>query len=271
MLANLIIGLTILFSLSSVAAKVLLAADEPEGLLQRIRSRMATHLSQLPNYTCHQVTDRLTRRASAGSLERVDRVELEVAFVGSRELFSKPGETRFEEQEIHNLVPVGTIGNGAFGAHVATIFSGDAATFTFIGPSKKDGHKTLRYDFTVPQDKSHFLVRHAAAQGIVGYKGSFWVDFETLDLVRVELKVDHIPSYIGISSIEESMRYTAMRIRDSEFLLPQHSQLVVFDQSSNYSLNMIRLERCREFTGESVVTYGGPVDGTSADRQAAPR
>jgi hypothetical protein len=60
-----------------------------------------------------------------------------------------------------------------------------------------------------------------------------------------------------------------MRIRDSDFLLPRNSQLVVFDRSGNYSLNMNRLERCREFTGESVVTYGVPVDGASAGREAA--
>ena len=268
-LGNLIINLTILLFLGPPVTEVLQATNEPEGLLQQIRSRMTAHLLQLPNYTCHQVIDRLTKRANAGSLKRMDTVELEVAFVGNRELFSKPGETRFEEQEIHNLVRAGTIGNGAFGAYVDTIFSGDAATFSFIGPCKKDGHKTFRYDFSVPQEKSHFLVRHASTQGIVGYRGSFWVDIETLDLVRVELKVDHIPSYIGVSSIEESMRYTIMRIRDSDFLLPRNSQLVVFDRSGNYSLNINRLERCREFTGESVVTYGRPVDGASADRQDA--
>jgi len=245
------------------------AADEPQDLLQRIRSQMATHFSQLPNYTCHQVTDRLLRRAYTGSLERVDSVELEVAFVSNKELFSRPGDTRFEEREIHNLVPAGTIGNGAFGGHVSTIFSGDAATFTFVGTFKKDGHRTFRYEFSVPQEKSHFLVRHASAQGIVGYKGSLWVDVETLDLVRFELKADHIASYIGVSSIEESMRYSSMRIGNSTFLLPKTSQLAVADQAGNYSLNMIRLERCREFTGESVVTYGAPDNGISTDHEAS--
>jgi hypothetical protein len=39
------------------------------------------------------------------------------------------------------------------------------------------------------------------------------------------------------------------------------------DELGVYSLNMIRLERCREFTGQSVVTFGGVVEGNSADRQ----
>ena len=265
--ANIIIRCAVLFCRVAAVTSALQAADEPQNLLQRIRSQMAAHFSQLPNYTCHQVTDRLLRHGYTGSLERVDSVDLEVAFVKNKELFSRPGDSRFEEREIHNFVSGGTIGNGAFGGHVNTVFSSDGATFTFVGTSKKDGHKTFRYEFSVPQEKSHFLVRHASAQGIVGYKGSFWVDAETLDLVRFELKADHIASYIGVSTIEESMRYTFMRIQNSSFLLPKESQLAVIDQSGNYSLNMIRLERCREFTGESVVTYGAPDKGASTDHE----
>jgi hypothetical protein len=243
-------------------------AENPDQLLQRIQQRMAAHLTQLPNYTCHEVVDRLMRRVSSGNFEHVDRLELEVAFVGNKELFSRAGEAQFHEEEIHNMVPAGTIGNGAFGAYVETVLSGDGATLKYIGPSKTDGHKTLRYDFNVAQEKSHFLVRHGSAEGIVGYKGSFWVDAEALDLVRVELKAENIPANIGVNVVEESMHYRIMRIGSTEFLLPRNSQLSTSDQSGNYSLNMVKLERCREFTGQSAVTYGGAADGASADREA---
>jgi hypothetical protein len=239
--------------------------EDPEVLLERIRTRAAELLSRLPNYTCHEVVDRLYKRRNSGSLERLDTVELEVAFVGNRELFARPGATHFEERSITKLVS-GTIGNGAFGSHAYSIFSGDA-DFKYIGLSKKDGHKTFRYDFRVPQEKSHFLVSHGSAQGIVGYQGSFWVDAETLDLVRLELKADQIPAHIQVRLIEESMRYKAVRIRDSYFLLPRDSELAATESSGDYSLNIIRLERCREFSGESIVTFGAPPDSNSADRQ----
>jgi len=120
----------------------------------------------------------------------------------------------------------------------------------------------------MPEEKSGFLVTHDSAQGIVPYKGSFWVDVDTLDLVRLELKADHIPSYIGVRVVEESMTYKVMRIRDSDFLLPRDSQVAAFDSAGNYSLNMISLEGCREFAGQSVVTFGAPTDSNSAERQA---
>jgi hypothetical protein len=60
-------------------------------------------------------------------------VQLEVAFVGDRELFSRAGEARFEERPIHQMVPGGMIGNDAFGSHDDNVFSGDAAKFQYMG------------------------------------------------------------------------------------------------------------------------------------------
>jgi hypothetical protein len=231
---------------------------------------MAQHLAQLPNYTCHQVVDRFIRRASSGGLSRFDRQEVEVAFVGNRELFARPGDERFEEQSISKLIPVGTIGNGAFGSHANSLFSDDIATFEYEGPSKKDGHKTFRYNFRVPQEKSHFLIKHDSAQGIVGYKGSFWVDEETLDLVRLELKVDRIPSHIGVSMVQETMRYQMVKIHDSEFWLPRKAELAATDSTGNYSLDIITLENCREYSGQSVVTFDAPVPKSGEASREAP-
>src|SRR4029077_1606714 len=109
--------------LPTAAATEPKGTEDPEALLQRIRSRMAENLSQLPNYTCHEVIDRLIRRASSGSFEHRDQVELEVAFIGTREFFAKPGEERFQGQPIHEIVRGGTISSGAFGSGAAAIFS----------------------------------------------------------------------------------------------------------------------------------------------------
>jgi hypothetical protein len=245
--------------------------ENPDQLLQRIRKRMLAHISQLSNYTCHEVIDRLVRPINSGRLEHLDRLELEVAFVGNEELFLRPGEALFREREVHNIVTTGTISNGAFGSHIEAVLSGDAAALRYVGESKADGHKALRYDFSVPQEKSHFLVRHNSAEGIVGFKGSFWVDAETLDLVRVELKADDMPAYVGVNLVQESLHYKTMQIGRTEFVLPRKSELSTVDRSGNYSINMITLEKCREFSGQSVVTYDGPAQGTSADRQAPQR
>jgi len=243
--------------------------DDPEAVLQRVRDKVAEHLSRLPNYTCHEKINRLVEPLNSSGFGQHDRVELEVAFVEKRELFARPGESHFQEHSISKLVTAGTIGSGVFGSHAESIFVGGAASFEYIGISKKDGHKTYKYDFQVPLEKSHFLVKHGSAEGIVAYQGSFWADFETLDLVRLEIKADQIPSYIGVRFVKEKVRYTTALIRNSPFLLPLHSELEASDSAGTLSLNNLTLEQCREFTGESTVTFGAPVDDPSAARQGS--
>ena len=254
-----------LFSVGAQAAGPQI--DEPEGLLQRIRTKTVAQLSQLLNYTCHQVVDRWARTARSGSLNYQDQVEFEVAFIGNKELFGRPGEARIGEDSVSNIVRTGAIGNGAFGSGAYAIFFGEEAEFTYIGQSEKYRQMTFRYDFKVPQKKSHFLLKRNSTQGFVAYEGSFWVNAETLDLVRLELRADQIPPHLGVRFATESMHYTKMRIRDTEFLLPLDSEMAAEDELGTYSRNMIHLERCREFTGQSVVIFGGVVEGGSADRQ----
>jgi len=254
-----------LLSVGARAAKPQTA--EPEGLLQRIRTKTVAQLSQLPNYTCHQVVDRWARTARSGSLNYQDQLEFEVAFIGNKELYGRPGEARIEEASVSSIVRSGTMGNGAFGSSAYAIFFGEEAEFTYIGEAKKYRQMTFRYDFKVPQEKSHFLLKRNSRQGFVAYEGSFWVNVETLDLVRLELKADQIPPHLGVRIATESMHYTKMRIRDTDFLLPVDSEIAAEDELGTYSLNMIRLERCQEFKGQSVVTFDGAVEDGSADRQ----
>jgi hypothetical protein len=243
------------------------AVEDPELLLQRIRTRITAHLSQLHNYTCHAVIDRVVRSANTGNFDHQDRVDLEVAFVGDRELFSPAGEARFKEQPIHQIVPPGMIGNDAFGSHDDDVFAGNAATFSYAGSCKKDGHKTFRYNFRVPRESKLLLLKqNDSAEAAVGYQGSFYVDAETLDMVRLEWKTDSIPPEVGLSRVEKSMRYKVVRIGNSNFSLPSHSELSSVDQKGNYHLNTTTLERCLEFTGDSIVTYGTPTDGASVTR-----
>jgi hypothetical protein len=238
------------------------AAGDSEAQFQRIKEHLTEHLAQLPNYTCHETIQRLVRVGS--TWRHLDTVDLEVAFAGQKELFAKPGSEGFGEESVEKIVSSGTIGNGALGSHIDSLLSQDGAEFKFAGEEKKEGRKTLRYNLLVPQEKSRFRVRHNGAVGMAGYEGSLWVDAETFDPVRVDFKVNRIPSALGVRLIEESMHYRKLTIGNSEFDLPDRSELAATDDMGTYSLNMVKLEHCREFTSDSVVKYGSPVQGSAA-------
>ena len=242
--------------------------EDPETVLQRIRARVASNLSRLHNYTCHEVIERLMRPSNGSGLGHYDRVEVEVAFVGNRELFARTGESNFAEESLSKLVPTGTVGTGNFGSHTHSIFIGDAASFTYGGISTKDKHKSYHFKFEVPQIKSQFLVKHNGAEAIVAYHGSFWADVDTYDLVQLEIKADHIPSNVGVRFISTKMQYAMMPFNDSQFLLPRRSELEASDSDGVYSLDGVTLKQCREYRGDSVVTYAPGTDSSSADRQS---
>ncbi len=237
-------------------------ADQPDELFDRIKTHMSEHLSKLPNYTCHETIERTLRIGT--DFRHLDTVELEVAFVGRREIFAPPGQDKFDERSIEQLVKGGTIGNNALGSHIDLIFNQDVAEFKYGGACKKDGRKAIRYDLRVPIERSQYLVRHNGVVSVAGYEGSLWVDPDTLDPVRVDFKVNRIPPVLGVRLIEESLHYKKRMIGASEFDLPDHSELAATDEAGNYSLNIIKIDACREFTGDSVIKYGLPTQDTPA-------
>ncbi len=239
------------------------APEDPDASLQHIRTKVAEQLSRLPNYTCHEGINRVVQWLNGSGRMYRDRVDLEVAFVGKRELFAYSGESQFEDQSIRKLVPTGTIGNGVFAAHAKILFQSDAAVFHYVGIDKKDHHKTYRYDFEVPVDKSVFLVRRDSAQSVVGYKGSIWADVDTFDLVRIEIKADHIPAYVGFRFVAEKIRYATVRIRDADVVMADSAEIETYDTSGVHTLDAFNLENCREFTAESSVKFGTAVDQDS--------
>jgi hypothetical protein len=254
---------TLLLSSATLAAQPG-PAEDSDALLERIKAHTAEHLAQLPNYTCHETMDRLS--GSGGNWQYRDRLELEVAFAGKEELFAGSGSERFGEQSLDQIASGGTFGNSPLGSHVDSIFSRNIADFKYAGEGKKEGRKTVRYDFRVPIERSLFHVHRAGVSGVAGYEGTVWVDADTLDLVRVDFKVNQIPSYVGVRLILESLHYRKLKIGNSEYTLPDRSELRATDEAGRDSLNMIKLDRCHEYSADSVVKYGAPTQGT-ADRE----
>jgi hypothetical protein len=260
--------LAALLTLGAAIAAQSPSAEDSTGVFQQVKARMAEHLAQLPNYTCHETVDRMLR--VGGNLRYLDTVELEVGFFGKEELFARTGEDRFGEQPIEKLVPGGTFGTSAMGSHADLIFSQNVAEFKYAGVCKKDGRKTIRFDLNVPIEKSGFRIRHNGAAAMAGYQGSVWVDAETLELVRVDFKANRIPAHLGVRLVEESLHYKKLTIGSSEFHLPDRSELVATDDQGYCTVNVIKLARCHEFGADSVVKYGSPApaQGTaSRDRQ----
>jgi hypothetical protein len=247
-------------------------AEEPSlqqaVLLNRVRTHMQEALQTLPNYTCLETIERVRRQPRSKRFELVDTVRLEVALVNGKELFSWPGERKFDDREISQIVTGGAIGNGNFALHAKSIFMSNSARFDFLGERIREGRKTLRWDYDVPQVQSGYQLRVGPQKAIVGYRGSFWVDPETLDLIRLEVEATDIPPTLNILDTKDSMEYSRVPIGDRMYLLPKSSELRMRSFDDSESVNRTSFTGCRQYTGESTLLFSDASEDSSEPKAA---
>src|ERR1044072_2620509 len=147
----------------ALAALSTLAAEDadPVEVLMRLRDQVMVHAGRIPNYTgvattrrdryqpdsglaqqsCDKLIARHLQPGYSSSLKNMstDRLRLDVAFNGEREMYSWAGASRFEDGEIDELVREGPIGTGPFVSLLVAIFTA-RGRFTFEGDKQVDGH-----------------------------------------------------------------------------------------------------------------------------------
>lgn len=225
-------------------------------LLARIKAHMNGMLARQPNYTCLETIERDQRRGATRKFELVDTLRLEVALVEGKEMFAWPGQHNFQDTDLRNMVTTGAIGNGNFAQHARAVFGSSAPAFTYAGQEARDARLREHYDFRVPRLTSGYSIRNGDRRAVVGYHGSFWADAKTLDVLRLEVYADDIPVALSIAAASDSMDYGRMRIGEGDFLLPLASEMTITDLDGAESRNRVRLSACRQYTGESVISFG---------------
>ena len=240
------------------------AIDEATLTLARIKERMRVSLLNQPNYTCQLTIERSRRRPPRRRYELLDTVRLEVALVAGKEMYSWPGQRSFDDRELRELVGGGTTGTGAYALHARSVFLSGSPRFRFARREPCRGADALRYDFVVPQLLSGYKLRVGDREAIVGYHGSFWVDAGSLQLLRLEVVADDIPPFLGIASASDRIDYASVRIGTSDFLLPERSELTLTDVIGNENRNLTHFSHCRQYAGESVISFDDPPEEIEA-------
>ncbi|HEV2445342.1 MAG TPA: hypothetical protein VGS58_05450, partial [Candidatus Sulfopaludibacter sp.] len=247
------------------------AGDAHSELLANIRQHMAENLGRLPNYTCRETIERTSAPARSKHFTLVDRLRLEVAYVGGRELYAWPGEDRFEDRSIVEIVGKGAaIGAGNFAMHARAVFTTNAPVFAWGGEAERGGRRVVRFDFTVAREKSRYAIETAGAPEFVAYTGFVEADAETLDPLRLAVEAADLPPDLLLAGAGEIMEYGRVRIGDSNFLLPQSSELTMRGINGVEDRNQARFESCRDFAGESTVRFDVDETATAGGTATAP-
>ena len=252
-------------------ATTLPAADElPKEvlLLARIKLKVRQTMAQMPDYTCLETIERYVSPALNRPLKLTDTVRLEVGQVEKKEVFSWPGARRFEERDATALVGSGTVSTGEFVQLLRAVFS-EAAVITWHGEESWSGRRVLRYDYRLGLFVFRTHVGLGEKQGDVSEAGSFWADADSLELLRLDAHAGDIPPDLPLVSMSSLIDYGRFRIRGEDVSLPQSAEVVVITLAGRQSRNRIEFSHCRQYAGESAISFDEPAPGAGGAASAA--
>src|SRR4051812_40301822 len=115
--------------------------------LQRTRAVMSHHLANLPNYTCLLTIER-SYKAPVRNMRTIetfthdDTIHLEVAEVGSEELFGWPGG-KLGEAKMEEMISRGLFATGDFSTIANVLFRTADPAFEDLGDKKLQGRPAI--------------------------------------------------------------------------------------------------------------------------------
>jgi hypothetical protein len=235
------------------------ADDLPVHILNLAREEhaIADELKHLPDYTCTETVDRFLAEGSK-PLKQDDRIVIDIAIANKHELYAWPGQI-FQERSVIAMVDHGFISDGDFATMLNNVFVARGARITYIGPEAANGQDLLRYDFHIPVFSSGWRLYSRGTVGVMGAIGSFWLDAESIDLVRMRFDAEDLPAWSSYKSIEEDVTYAPVVIGDSRLLLPAFARIAAIDFSDRRVENHLAFTDCHKYSSESTISFGDPL------------
>ena len=191
-----------------------------DPLLARVQAKVRERLVRVPDYVCVQTVERAQRATAQEPFKLRDTLRLEVALIGSRERFAWLDSGKFEDRELRDMVGKGIVGTGNFALHTKHVFQPNVADFKARSEVTHHGRRALRYEYEVPWENSGYRIRVGPHEEVVAFRGSFLVDEETLDLLRLEVLADEIPQELALDRAITVLEYAPVTIGASEYVLP---------------------------------------------------
>jgi hypothetical protein len=225
-------------------------------LLARLKTHMRTELANLPNYTCleslnqyHRDPDHLLK------LQHLGTVHLDIIYSNNREWYGVPGGKNFGTDNPVRFIASGMVGTGAFALLLHNVF--EIGLITYKGEEDLGGRKTVRYDYRLPNAALEITI--PGGKGTVGEAGSFWVDRETLDLIRMDSHAINIPGFLPLKETYSVGYYARTQLGENLALLPQRADLYLAQTNGAEGYDRLDFTHCRAFSADTAIRFD--VDG----------
>jgi hypothetical protein len=138
----------------------------------------------------------------------------------------------------------------------------------YKGEEDVAGRRLARYDYQLAPAFSGQTIEIPEGSGSVGLRGSYWVDPQTYDVVRLELNADDIPPSLPITALTTRIDYKRTALTNQlTVLLPGTADVRLSKDSGDVSHDLVEFTHCRIFGAESTINFD--VDGEQQPRFGA--
>jgi hypothetical protein len=248
----------LLLLLSFIAAARAQAPDtaSPDGtrLLEKIKQRAMEDLASVPNYVCVDSIERSLLIPGESRFRRLDRVHAELAHIEGADRFSWLGNSTFLSRSPTLMIGYGASFGGNFADNRALVFKKNSTKISYTGRVTVDGRTTLRYEYDAP--RGALGVANGKQSGFTAARGAFWIDPETLDLLRLDIEGYDIPANLQVQSISDATMYWRVRIGQRIALLARNSEFRLTYANGIVRQNASVFSNCREYSADSTLTFG---------------
>jgi hypothetical protein len=267
------------------------AERNPDEIIKQATESVVSSAARIPSYTCVETIVREYYQPMVATLPRscpvlmeqrqhptpdlalysamTDRLRLDVTMTGRGEIFSWVGASRFDDRSIFQMVG-GPMVTGAFGAALSVIFKQDVQKFTFERSTELEGRRLLEYSFYVTPENSSYKVEVYGSSVKTGYSGMVLADPVTGDVVRLTMKAAELPVEANACEISTNLALQMVKIGDGEFLLPAQARQRYVLTTGEETENTTTFANCREYLGESSVSFNAPKSAAGGFRPSAP-
>jgi len=101
------------------------------------------------------------------------------------------------------------------------------------------------------------MVKSVLGKAKLGYHGTFDVDPQSAELLQMTVTPTELSAVLPqVCDIRTRMTYTRTTMQAGEFVIPESTEMEYLDKNGSYSSNRVTYEGCRQYTSESVLTFG---------------
>lgn len=227
-----------------------------DAIILEARSAAETFTADLPNFLVKQVTTRYTSNSNPPDWRQLDVVTADLVCVDGKEDYRNIAVNGRPTDR-----PIESTGSWSTGDWIVTL-QDILSPVTEAGFNKRrmervGGRPAFVFDFAVSEENSHWvLVSQTGRQYHVPFKGSIWIDKDSLRVLRIEQRTTTMPRGCPYEKALSTVEYGFVNIQGKNSLLPVSSENEACMSGVGTCVrNAISFQNYRKFTANSDIKF----------------